>query len=268
MPWAIIFKKSSSMEENIDSFNFKEAVSQSEDIPLADNEHPKTGFRRFMRSLLIVFIVITVLVFLYCVPVYIAPALQTVWGRSRSECSPDLSLLKIKAIKKQVSRLDAEIQNLDQKLSGLIPSQSYMVINTVDNKFFLYKNRKLIRAGRCSSGKNSILVTPDGKVIDKFKTPRGCFSIQGKVDNPVWEKPDWAFIEDGLPIPKPGDPSRFEYNVLGDYAMTLGHGYMIHGTIYKRQLGMPVTHGCVRLNDEDLDIVVKNMNVGSKVYIY
>ena len=40
---------------------------------------------------------------------------------------------------------------------------------------------------------------------------------------------------------------------LGDYALALGDGYLIHGTIYKRFLGMPVTHGCVRLNDEDLE---------------
>ncbi len=122
--------------------------------------------------------------------------MQTAWGINRSECKADSSLLKIKAIKKQVAKLDSDIQNLDRKLSGMIPTQSYMVVNTVDNKFFLYKNRKLIRTGRCSSGKNTLLVTPEGKVIDKFKTPRGCFSIQGKVNNPVWTKPDWAFIED------------------------------------------------------------------------
>jgi hypothetical protein len=228
----------------------------------------RTPFRRFLRSLLVVTIIIAVIFFILCVPVYIAPAFQTSWGVSRSECRPDSSLLKNKTIKKQITKLDGDIERLERKLSGLIPTQSYLVINTVDNKFFLYKNRKLIRTGRCSSGKNMLLTSPDGKETWKFKTPRGCFSIQGKTDNPVWTKPDWAFVEEGLPIPKKGDPSRYERNVLGDYAMMLGHGYMIHGTIYKRQIGMPVTHGCVRLNDEDLEVVVKTMNVGSKVYIY
>jgi L,D-transpeptidase YbiS len=43
---------------------------------------------------------------------------------------------------------------------------------------------------------------------------------------------------------------------------------MIHGTIYKRFLGMNVTHGCVRLGDDDLEAVYKNLQIGSKVYIY
>jgi hypothetical protein len=260
--------KSKRMEENIDNINSEETESPLENVPVSDNKPSRSGFRRFLRILLFVIIVITALIFLYCVPVYIAPALQASWGTKRSEYKPNSSLLKLAATKKLISKLDADIKILDQKLSGMIPTQSYMVVNTVDNKFFLYNNRKLIRTGRCSSGKNSILVSPDGKVIDKFKTPRGCFSIQGKVDNPVWTRPDWDYIEQGLPVPRAGDPSRYEHNVLGDYAMTLGHGYMIHGTIYKRQLGMPVTHGCIRLNDDDLEVVVRNMNVGSKVYIY
>ncbi|MFH1755394.1 MAG: L,D-transpeptidase, partial [Candidatus Latescibacterota bacterium] len=30
----------------------------------------------------------------------------------------------------------------------------------------------------------------------------------------------------------------------------------------------PVTHGCVRLDDEDLKIVYQNLMLGSAVYIY
>jgi lipoprotein-anchoring transpeptidase ErfK/SrfK len=56
--------------------------------------------------------------------------------------------------------------------------------------------------------------------------------------------------------------------VLGDYAMSLGDGYLMHGTLYKRFLGMPVTHGCVRLNDEDLEAIYNTLNIGSKVYIF
>ncbi|HPI71960.1 MAG TPA: L,D-transpeptidase [bacterium] len=43
---------------------------------------------------------------------------------------------------------------------------------------------------------------------------------------------------------------------------------MIHGTLYKRFLGQPVTHGCVRLDDETLEIVYQGMQTNGKVYIY
>jgi lipoprotein-anchoring transpeptidase ErfK/SrfK len=31
---------------------------------------------------------------------------------------------------------------------------------------------------------------------------------------------------------------------------------------------MPVTHGCIRLNDDDLAVIYKTLDFGSKVYIY
>jgi L,D-transpeptidase ErfK/SrfK len=31
---------------------------------------------------------------------------------------------------------------------------------------------------------------------------------------------------------------------------------------------MPVTHGCVRLNDEDLKVIYNTLSIGSKVYIF
>jgi L,D-transpeptidase YbiS len=31
---------------------------------------------------------------------------------------------------------------------------------------------------------------------------------------------------------------------------------------------MPVTHGCIRLNDEDLEAIYNTLAVGSKVYIF
>jgi len=112
-----------------------------------------------------------------------------------------------------------------------------------------------------------LLVQGDKKKWE-FKTPKGIFKIRERKTEPVWKKPDWAFVEEGLPIPSPNHPSRFEYGTLGDYALSLGDGYMIHGTLYQRFLGMPVTHGCIRLGDDDLEAVFKAMPSGAKVYIY
>jgi hypothetical protein len=253
------------MEEHFENNN-ENQKGPSDNIPVIRKAHK--GINILIKIILYFILTIAVSFFLFCVPVYIAPELQTKWGIRRSACKPDESLLKDKSVKKKIAKLDSEIDRLNKKVVGLVPSKAYIVVNTVDNKFFLYNKGNLIRIGRCSTGKNTILTNSAGKIINKFKTPRGCFTILGKKENPVWTRPDWDYIEQGLPIPKPNDPSRFENGVLGDYAMTLGHGYMIHGTIYKRFLGLPVTHGCIRLNDEDLEVVYKNMSVGSKVFIY
>jgi len=168
---------------------------------------------------------------------------------------------------KQIAKLKSDISVLNKKIAKLTPGNVYLVINTTENKFYLYENKKIIREGLCSTGSLiSLIGEGDKKWI--FKTPRGDHKVRGKITNPVWHKPDWAFIEEGLPVPPAGDPSRFERNVLGDYALVLGDGYMIHGTLYQRFIGMPVTHGCVRMGDADLDVVWHKMDVGSKVYIY
>lgn len=168
--------------------------------------------------------------------------------------------------------IDKKIADLQKKLDKQLPKTPFLVVNTTQNKFYLYSGKKLLREGMCSTGSYTLLVKSDEKKGNEqkwiFKTPKGIFRIREKKTAPVWKKPDWAFVEEGLPIPSPNHPSRFEYGTLGDYALSLGDGYMIHGTLYQRFLGMPVTHGCIRLGDADLEAVYKTLSSGAKVYIY
>ena len=223
---------------------------------------------RRVRTGLIILITVAAVLTLLAIPLYLAPALQHSWGTNRAECRADSSLLENRVIRRQIASSRNEILRLERRLASFLPTQTYLVINTVDNRFSLYRSRQLVREGFCSSGSYTLLRTEDGEKEWIFKTPRGRFTIQGKITHPVWRKPDWAFVEEGLPVPGPGDATRYEYGVLGDYAMSLGDGYLIHGTLYKRLLGMPVTHGCIRLNDDDLEAVFYALSVGSKVYIY
>lgn len=163
--------------------------------------------------------------------------------------------------------LEKELAGINKKISSLLPRGPYLIVNTSTNQFTLMKDGQPRREGMCSTGSYTVLQAGDDKQWI-FKTPRGMFTIKGKTENPVWKKPDWAFIEEGLPVPSANHPSRYEYGVLGDYAMSLGQGYLIHGTLYKRFLGMPVTHGCIRMGDDDLEDVFATMQIGSRVYIY
>jgi hypothetical protein len=167
----------------------------------------------------------------------------------------------------ELKKLDKTLNLLSKRVDRLTPGDAFLVINTTNNTFELYKNNQIIRQGRCSTG-SFIHLEVDSTKSFMFETPKGVMTVKGKKTNPVWTKPDWAFIEEGLPVPPKGHPSRFEPNVLGDYALTLGDGYMIHGTLYQRLIGSPVTHGCVRMLDDDLEAVYKTLPVGAKVFIY
>lgn len=198
---------------------------------------------------------------------YLVPLSQEIIVINRTETTNSAMLKKDRDYRNQIALLNRDIQRLGWRYNSFTSGQSYLVINTTDNLFYLYRNRKLIRQGHCSTGSFKMLKTEEGRSWI-FKTPKGKFTIQGKTTNPSWKKPDWAFIEEGLPVPPPDHYSRFEYGVLGEYALALGDGYLIHGTLYKRFLGMPVTHGCVRLNDEDLEAIFNTLSIGSKVYIF
>jgi hypothetical protein len=221
---------------------------------------------RTLKVTLYVLISLASAVFLFFYFIYMVPGLKEMSSGHKSKITNDTELKKDAAYKKQITLMSKNIQQLSKKYSTYTSGQSYIVINTTDNRFFLYKNKKLIREGLCSSGANKILQTEKKNYL--FKTPKGKFSITGKRKNPYWHRSDWDFIEQGIPVPPKDDPSRWEEGVLGDYALDLVDGYMIHGTIWKRLMGMPVTHGCVRLGDEDLEIVYNTLNIGSKVYIF
>lgn len=168
---------------------------------------------------------------------------------------------------KEIARREKRILSLKQQLSTLTPRRPYLVVDTSNNHAYLMNGKKVLQDAVCSTG-SYVLLKAGGDRHWVFKTPRGRFYVQKKEKSPVWHKPDWAFIEEGLPVPPPGARERYETGVLGDYALHLGDGYLIHGTLYTRLLGMPVTHGCVRLDDEMLSLVYKNLSVGSAVFIY
>lgn len=178
------------------------------------------------------------------------------------------SELNASQLKKTLQQSQRSVELLKRRVNRLTPRQPYLIIDTSEHLIYLKSGERLLHQGMCSTGSYIMLKSADGSEKWIFKTPRGMFRIQGKIEDPVWRMPDWAFVEEGLPVPEPDSHERFERGVLGDYALSLGDGYLIHGTLYQRFLGLPVTHGCVRLGDKELEIVYRTLRVGSKVFIY
>jgi len=166
-----------------------------------------------------------------------------------------------------VKALEAKNRQLSAKMKALAPRGIYIMIDTADNRLRLMKEGKMIREAVVSCGSGSILKDPKGEKKWIFDTPRGEFSVSSKLINPTWIKPDWAFYEEGEPLPKDFN-DRVDNDTLGDYALGFGNGFFIHGTLYTRLLGRNVTHGCVRVGDADLKEIYKDVPFGAKVYIY
>jgi L,D-transpeptidase YbiS len=119
-----------------------------------------------------------------------------------------------------------------------------------------------------STGSGAILQEAAGQQRRwTFDTPGGRLKVLGKRANPVWVKPDWAFLEEGQEPPAALN-ERVEKGTLGEWALDLGDGYMIHGTLYERLLGRSLTHGCIRVGRDDLRLVARAAQAGTPVFIF
>lgn len=180
---------------------------------------------------------------------------------------PKIKTVEVRKKALSLDRMMAKNANLKKRLSALSPKGVYIVVDTARNKLYLKDRNRTLREMVISTGSGSILVDPTGDRKWVFDTPRGELRVQSKTVNPVWIKPDWAFIEEGEPIPR-NPQERIEEGVLGEYALSLGNGYLIHGTLYTRLLGRHITHGCIRVGDKDLRELYHAAQIGTKVIIF
>ncbi len=83
--------------------------------------------------------------------------------------------------------------------------------------------------------------------------------------------PGSEIIFDGfIYIPPFGSPQRMIPNALGPVKLSLGDGYLIHGThrYNKESIGSAASHGCIRMRNEDVARLRDMVEVGTAVYIY
>jgi L,D-transpeptidase ErfK/SrfK len=160
------------------------------------------------------------------------------------------------------------VQKAEQRIRAARPRGPYIVVDTYQNRLRVFVDGEMKRDAICSTGSGVVLRDPrDGRQW-VFDTPVGERTVHRKVKDPIWAKPDWAFIEEGYAPPKAGSNDRFDDFSLGKYGLYMGDGYIIHGTVFQTLLGKRVTHGCIRLGDADLEWVYKNVPLGAKVYLY
>ena len=122
-----------------------------------------------------------------------------------------------------------------------------------------------------SAGSGEVISYPVSMGRMDWRTPIGKTTVVNKQKDPSWTPPasikrEHAAKGDPLPDVVPPGPD----NPLGKFAMRLGvSGYLIHGTDVAKAdgIGMRVTHGCMRLYNEDIAKLFPLVPVGSPVYL-
>jgi L,D-transpeptidase catalytic domain len=75
-------------------------------------------------------------------------------------------------------------------------------------------------------------------------------------------------VNKNVVIPPFGTTQRKYNGTLGTNRLNMGDGYALHGTDEPNSIGTSVSHGCVRLRNEDIETLYQMVPVGTPVYIY
>jgi lipoprotein-anchoring transpeptidase ErfK/SrfK len=98
-----------------------------------------------------------------------------------------------------------------------------------------------------------------------YETPSGTWTIIDKAENPTWTNPAPDTWGADLPMTIPPGPG----NPLGTRALYLNApGIRIHGTYDSGSIGTHASHGCIRMNIDDIEQMYPMVPVGSKVLVY
>ena len=115
----------------------------------------------------------------------------------------------------------------------------------------------------------TVMTFPIGIGRVGWETPLGEAAVISKARDPHWYVPasvrtEHAAIGDPLPAVVPPGPD----NPLGRFVLKLDMpGYLIHGTNQPYGVGMRVSHGCVRLYPENIELLYSLIELGEDVLI-
>jgi len=148
----------------------------------------------------------------------------------------------------------------------------YVVVHLAENRVFLVEGTDVVWSAPAGTGSGFRLSGQGRKWT--FTTPHGLFTVRRKEKDPVWEAPDWYYVEKGIRIPPLDHPSRRIPGVMGNTAIYLGDGIAIHGTNNPGLLLHPdperrrVSHGCIRLTNESARELFHLVDVDTPVLVF
>ena len=115
--------------------------------------------------------------------------------------------------------------------------------------------------GQTISAGDGVITTKNGEVVKRYSDGR-TVSLGGGTEGR-------EIITGGnVIIPPYGTTARRYLGVLGTRRLKMGDGYAIHGTNKPETIGQSVSHGCVRMRNEDIEKLYPMVPVGTPVYIY
>jgi len=119
---------------------------------------------------------------------------------------------------------------------------------------------RLNRGEEIEAPDGSVVTVKGGDVVKRYPDGRE-YPFEAKEGREI-------VVGGNIVIPPFGTNQRKFKGVLGTHRLYLGDGYGLHGTDKPETIGQSVSHGCVRLRNEDIETLYRIVPLGTPVYIY
>lgn len=137
---------------------------------------------------------------------------------------------------------------LEPNQPEIAPHSRYLVISLTQRQVHLYENEELKISYPIAIGKEG------------WETPTGEFNVLQMLENPYWEHP-WT----GEIVP-PGEDNPLGPRWIGFW--TDGTNFIgFHGTPNEELVGQAVSHGCIRMRNDDVVALFEQVEIGTKVIV-
>lgn len=151
-------------------------------------------------------------------------------------------LLTIKPEVKRVSPVTPLLKN------AIASSSSRIVVDLSEAKVYTYWGEWLLATYPVAVGQPG------------WETPIGTFKVQKKLRNPVWQQP----ITGELIRTGPDNPLGNRW--IGFWSDGRHHiGF--HGTNKEQLVGQPVSHGCLRMRNTDIQALYEQVVIGTPIVV-
>lgn len=139
-------------------------------------------------------------------------------------------------------------QSADHLPRSAAPTVSHLVLKLSERTLYLYDNQTELRRFSVAVGRTN------------WETPTGQFTIFQMLEDPAWENP-----LTGQVVP-PGGNNPLGQRWIGFWSDgTNAIGF--HGTPHEESIGQAVSHGCVRLRNQDVMALYDLVAIGTPVYV-
>jgi hypothetical protein len=145
--------------------------------------------------------------------------------------------------------------------------EKYLIVNTRKNKAYLKLKNAILND-------MDIVLTAFNKPLSDtvmsesiYAVPKGIIEVQSKETHPTWYNPNFIYSEKKSQFAEPNSKQKNISGTLGEYALYLGGGIVIHGIVSKDVPPEALNFISIQMETKSLKTIYNSLDLGSRVFI-